>query len=134
MSEISQGKIETIETYQDTILQSYIVYGYIDKKTGSVVYVGKDRNGDKARRKIEHEADSHKNKQYANKMLQKDPDRYQYTVIAVCADEQWMMDIEASVIKQFKLLGDCQFNIADETKDRGKEIHGIILKKYKKKK
>lgn len=57
------------------------VYKYTDLKTGEIVYVGKDSHIDKHSRHKEHLAPSKYNQQQINRVLQNNPDRYEYGVI-----------------------------------------------------
>ena len=62
------------------------IYKYMDLKTGEIVYVGKDSHIDKHSRHKEHLSPSKYNKQQINRVLQNNPDRYEYGVIWATGD------------------------------------------------
>lgn len=57
------------------------IYCYIDKKTNKVIYVGKDSYIDKNKRHKVHFYPSKYNQQPVNRILQNNPDRYEYEVL-----------------------------------------------------
>lgn len=57
------------------------IYCYIDKKTNKVVYVGKDSYIDAHKRHRDHLSPSRYNSQPFNRILQNNPDRYEYEVL-----------------------------------------------------
>lgn len=57
------------------------IYCYIDKKDGSIVYIGKDSNIHKNKRHHDHLKPSSYNAQHINKVLQNNPDRYEYKIL-----------------------------------------------------
>lgn len=57
------------------------IYCYIDKTNNKIVYVGKDNSINIHQRHKEHHFLSRKDKQVINKILQNNPDRYQYAVL-----------------------------------------------------
>ena len=57
------------------------IYKYTDLKTGEIVYVGKDSHIDKNQRHKEHLRPSKYDDQPFNRVLQNNPDRYEYGVI-----------------------------------------------------
>ncbi len=116
------GKVEYLNTHFDVTQGSDIIYAYIDKTTNNVAYIGKDKSGDRDRRKIEHEADSHRHKQKVNNVIQADPDRYQYQVVAIVADTEWMEDLELVLIRAFQKNGQCWLNV-----DAGETQEGVEL-------
>jgi len=59
------------------------IYAYFDKKDNSVVYVGKDSNIDKGKRRRDHIQPSNYNKQPFNRVLQNNLNRYEYKEIFV---------------------------------------------------
>ena len=59
------------------------IYAYFDKKDNSVVYVGKDSNIDKGVRRRAHMKPSKYDAQRFNRVLQNNPNRYQYKEIFV---------------------------------------------------
>ena len=62
------------------------IYKYTDLKTGDVVYVGKDSHIDKNQRHGDHLRPSNYNQQQINRVLQNNPDRYEYGVIWATED------------------------------------------------
>lgn len=54
------------------------IYGYWDNEKNEVVYVGKDSNMGKKARGREHLSPSKRNSQPINRVLQNNPDRYEY--------------------------------------------------------
>ena len=59
------------------------IYAYVDTMNNSVVYVGKDSNIDRCRRNYEHMSPSAYNKQKINRVLQNNPNRYEYKEVFV---------------------------------------------------
>jgi group I intron endonuclease len=57
------------------------IYQYTDLKTGDVVYVGKDSYIHKNQRHSEHLRPSFYDRQVFNRVLQNNPDRYEYEVV-----------------------------------------------------
>lgn len=57
------------------------IYGYKDLKTGYIVYIGRDSYIDKNNRKLYHMRAKGQKRQQIDKVLQKNPDRYEYFVI-----------------------------------------------------
>lgn len=57
------------------------IYKYTDLKTGNVVYVGKDSYIDKNARHKDHLRPSRYDEQQINRVLQNNPERYEYSVI-----------------------------------------------------
>ena len=62
------------------------IYKYTDLKTGDVVYVGKDSHIDKNKRHYAHLAPSNYDEQQFNRVLQNNPERYEYGVIWATED------------------------------------------------
>ena len=62
------------------------IYKYTDLKTGEIVYVGKDSHIDKHSRHKEHLTPSKYNQQQINRVLQNNPNRYEYGVIWATED------------------------------------------------
>lgn len=62
------------------------IYQYKDLKTGDVVYVGKDSNIEKNTRRKAHLNPSYYDGQPFNRVLQNNPDRYEYSVLWSVAD------------------------------------------------
>lgn len=57
------------------------VYSYLDLKTDEIVYVGKDSNINKNIRHKAHSYPSNYDEQPFNRVLQKNPERYEYSVL-----------------------------------------------------
>ena len=57
------------------------IYQYKDLKTCDIVYVGKDSHIDKNRRHKQHLQPSQYDKQPFNRIIQNNPDRYEYSVV-----------------------------------------------------
>lgn len=57
------------------------IYCYIDNKDSSVVYVGKDSNIERSKRRKDHISKSNYNHQPFNRILQNNPKRYRYKVL-----------------------------------------------------
>lgn len=57
------------------------IYCYIDKNINKIVYVGKDSHIDENRRHKAHLSSSHYNNQPFNRVLQNNPQRYQYKIL-----------------------------------------------------
>lgn len=57
------------------------IYCYINKENNRVVYVGKDSHIDRNQRHKEHFFPSAYNKQPLNRILQKNPNKYQYKIL-----------------------------------------------------
>ena len=62
------------------------IYKYTDLKTGEIVYVGKDSHIDKNQRHKDHLQPSRYDDQPFNKILQNNPNRYEYNVIWATED------------------------------------------------
>ena len=60
------------------------IYGYFDRQKQEIVYIGKDSNIDKDARHKAHMAKCNKDKQVINRILQNNPQRYEYSVIYIC--------------------------------------------------
>lgn len=87
------------------------IYCYIDKKDNQIVYVGKDSNIDKNKRRRQHLAPSRYNEQPINRILQNNPDRYIYQIlweIDDCTDNH-LNQMEIFYIKKY----DPQFNFTE---------------------
>lgn len=57
------------------------IYCYIDKTNDEIIYIGKDSYIDKNKRHICHMLPSKYNEQHINKILQNNPDRYEYKIL-----------------------------------------------------
>lgn len=78
------------------------IYAYIDKKNNSIVYIGKDSYIDENRRFNAHFAKYNYNTQYINRILQNNPDRYQYKILEEGNISQKILNaLEMSFIKKF---------------------------------
>lgn len=115
------------------------IYQYIDKKTNEIVYIGKDNHINEKRRYNAHLAPSHYNIQPFNRVLQNNPDRYQYEVVyAGDFDNNLLNALEINSIAEFKLKnngnkpkfnftdggeGICGFTHSEETKKKISEAN-----------
>lgn len=63
------------------------IYQYTDLKTDEVVYVGKDSNIHRNQRHTDHRNPTMYNRQVINRVLQNNPERYEYSV--VCEAEHY---------------------------------------------
>lgn len=79
------------------------IYQYVDVKTDEVVYIGKDSNIDKNSRYYTHKAPSHYNEQPFNRILQNNPDRYEYNILYSSDDttKDILDTLERSFIKRY---------------------------------
>ena len=79
------------------------IYAYFDKKDNSVVYIGKDSNIDKNKRKTSHMISSNYNSQPFNRILQSNPNRYTYQVLVWnVKDQETLNALEIQYIRQLK--------------------------------
>ena len=79
------------------------IYCYIDKKDNQIVYVGKDSNIDKNKRRRHHLTSSKYNQQPINRILQNNPDRYTYQVLVWSVeDENALNALEIQYIRQLQ--------------------------------
>jgi len=79
------------------------IYCYIDKKDNQIVYVGKDSNIDKNKRRRQHLTPSRYNAQPINCILQNNPDRYTYQVLVWSVeDENTLNALEIQYIRQLQ--------------------------------
>ena len=110
------------------------IYCYIDKKTNDVVYIGKDSFIDKKRRHLQHISESKYNSQPINRILQKNPNRYEYLVIEEGNFSLSLLnELEKCYIKKFNtFLDKKKFNyreggeggiILEETRKKMSEAH-----------
>lgn len=105
-----------INNYKEVSESKYIIYSYIEIATDEVVYIGVDSNGHYKKRHTSHLSPSLKERQKINKILQDNPEKYSYKVICICADEDEMLDIEASLIMGLRSVGQAKYNIDSELK------------------
>lgn len=79
------------------------IYCYIDKKDHQIVYVGKDSNIDKERRHRDHHKPSAYDEQVINRVLQNNPNRYTYQVLAFdVKDQETLNNLEIMHITHLK--------------------------------
>ena len=79
------------------------IYAYWDNVKNYYVYVGKDSNIDKKIRHNYHILESKYNEQQINRVLQNNPERYEYRVIMEGNYNNWQLDqMEKLCIKSFK--------------------------------
>lgn len=120
------------------------IYQYKDLKTGEIVYVGKDSNINKNQRHKGHFKKSTYNAQQINRVLQNNPDRYQYEVVyAGDFDNDLLNALEINTISEetpkfnFTNGGDgtVGYKHSEETKRKMSESHtGKTLSEETKKK
>lgn len=78
------------------------IYAYIDKKNNSIVYIGKDSYINKNKRFNAHFAKCNYNTQHINRILQNNPNRYQYKILEEGNIPQKILNaLEISFIKKF---------------------------------
>lgn len=86
------------------------IYCYIDKKDNSIVYIGKDSHIDKKRRHRDHHQPSAYEGQVINRVLQNNPNRYTYQVLAFdVKDQETLNNLEIMHISHLKP----RFNFTD---------------------
>lgn len=86
------------------------IYCYIDKKDNSIVYIGKDSHIDKKRRHRDHHKPSAYEEQVINRVLQNNPNRYTYQVLAFdVKDQETLNNLETMHIGHLKP----RFNFTD---------------------
>lgn len=90
------------------------IYAYINKNDKKVIYIGKDSQINKSKRHHKHISLECKELQSINKWLQDNPEAWEYQIWSLCSNEDVMEDIEASLIEQFKMIGQCTFNTKSE--------------------
>ena len=79
------------------------IYAYWDNVKNYYVYVGKDSNIDKKSRHYTHISKSNYNIQQINRVLQNNPERYEYRVIMKGDYNDWQLNqMEKLCIKSFK--------------------------------
>jgi len=79
------------------------IYGYWDNKKQYVAYIGKDSNITQNRRHKEHLNITNYNRQEINKVIQNNPNRYQYFVLCVGSfSKKAINELEKEAIKIFK--------------------------------
>lgn len=79
------------------------IYAYWDNVKNYYVYVGKDSNIDKKTRHYKHIAESAYNEQPINRVLQNNPERYEYRVIMEGVYDDWELNqMEKLCIRSFK--------------------------------
>ena len=86
------------------------VYCFVDKKDHKIVYVGKDSHIDENRRRRDHMKPSTYKEQVINRVLQNNPDRYTYQVLAFdVKDQETLNNLEIMHITHLKP----RFNFTD---------------------
>lgn len=79
------------------------IYTYWDNVKNCYVYVGKDSNIDKKARHNAHIAEYNYNKQPINRIIQNNPERYEYRIIMEGNYNEWELNqMEKLCIKSFK--------------------------------
>lgn len=79
------------------------IYYYTDLKDGSIVYIGKDSNIHRNQRHKDHLKPSFYGRQVFNKVLQNNPDRYEYEVLCEADhySDVYLNCLEKGLIKVF---------------------------------
>ena len=113
------------------------IYAYVDKKDNNIVYVGKDSNIYRNKRHKDHFYPAGYNKQVINRVLQNNPDRYEYKVLWEIEDctNNHLNQMEIYYIKKYNP----KFNFTEggdgiaglkRTKETKKKISKTRSKKY----
>lgn len=108
------------------------IYKYTDLKTGEIVYIGKDSHIDKNRRHKQHLSPYLYDAQRFNRILQNNPDRYEYAVIWATEDCSTLKLNKMEIL--FGKIYDPKFNfdkfgkggatkVSEETKRKMSEAH-----------
>ena len=111
------------------------IYCYIDNEKDTIVYIGKDSHIDKHLRHLNHKAPSRYNNQVINRIIQNNPERYDYKEIYLSNDvsEDILNTLEKRFIKRYSpkfnftkggdgTLGYSRI-ISEETKKKLSEAH-----------
>ena len=109
------------------------IYKYTDLKNGEVVYVGKDSHIDKNQRHYAHVAPSGYNDQQIHRVIQNNPNRYEYSVLYssdYVSDDDLIM-LEMSFIERYDPKfnftkggeGLCGYKFTEETKQKIREAN-----------
>lgn len=78
------------------------IYCYLDKKTNNIIYIGKDSYINKQIRNKEHFMRGKRKDQHINKVLQNNPNRYQYKVLEEGNISQKILNaLEMSFIQRY---------------------------------
>jgi group I intron endonuclease len=79
------------------------IYQYRDLETNEVVYIGKDRHIDENKRHKDHFYPSKYNDQQINRILQNNPDRYQYEELCASndCDDELLNELEMGYIETY---------------------------------
>lgn len=86
------------------------IYAYVDTETNRVVYIGKDSHINNYSRKWHHE---NNDKQAFDSYLKITQKKYHWELVAIVANKDWLEDIEQSLIRQFRAIGQCEWNVQD---------------------
>lgn len=106
------------------------IYCYIDLKDGSIVYIGKDSHINRNFRHMQHKSPSKYDVQQINKVIQNNPERYEYKVLDDNVDSLDLLNaLEINYIQQLKPKfnytiggdGTAGYNHSDETKAKIKK-------------
>lgn len=78
------------------------IYCYIDKKNNKIVYIGKDSHIEKDRRHKTHIRSSKYNEQVINRVIQNNPERYEYKILEKGNISQTLLNsLEISFIQKY---------------------------------
>ena len=80
------------------------IYSYRDLKTDEIVYIGKDSNIDKKLRYYAHKTPARYHEQQINKVIQNNPERYQYEELCASndCDKHLLKELEMGYIEIYK--------------------------------
>lgn len=78
------------------------IYMFLDKETGAVVYIGMDSHIDVHERRNAHLRPSSYNTQQINRVLQNNPDRYEYKVYCHADTVEEMRQLEFDLINLYR--------------------------------
>ncbi len=79
----------------------YGIYYYVDKTTGKIDYIGLDSHIDIHKRRQMHLMPSRRDAQPFNRILQNNPDRWEYHVGAILPDYEIMRHLEKELIAYY---------------------------------
>lgn len=85
------------------MLMSKGIYCYVDNETGLIDYIGKDSNIHKDKRHNDHYQPSNYDKQPFNRILQKNPNRWEYQRLYESddVDDETLNQLEITFIEQY---------------------------------
>lgn len=111
--EMPKGSIPFKNRFPEVQVSPLGIYAYVETKTNRVVYVGKDSHINNYSRKWYHE---NHDKQTFDKFLKSTTTEHHWELVAIVSNSDWLEDIEDSLIRQFKSVGQCEWNVQDPLK------------------